>query len=143
MRSYSFFTIFLLCIAIVVVDVFAFYWLQSITTFLEADLLKKIINFAFWFFTIGLVTSILILKYRLDHISRQRKHLLITSLYGLAVSSFIPKLIFVIVISVLYFSNYVFSINESAILILAIGLVAGFFPFFIIASANSGSVILM
>ena len=135
MRSYSFFTIFLLCIAIVVVDVFAFYWLQSITTFLEADLLKKIINFAFWFFTIGLVTSILILKYRLDHISRQRKHLLITSLYGLAVSSFIPKLIFVIVISVLYFSNYVFSINEPAILILVIGLVAGFFPFFIISYA--------
>lgn len=139
MRSYSFFTIVLLCIAILLVDIFAFYWLQSITDLLSSTFLKNAIHFAFWFFTIGLITSILILKYRLDHISRQRKHLLITSLYGLAVSSFIPKLIFVIVISILYFSNYVFTTKESVVLIPLIGLFAGFFPFFVILYAIARS----
>lgn len=135
MRSYSFFTIVLLCVAILIVDIFAFYWLQSITKLLTSSFLKNVINTAFWFFNIGLITSILILKFRLDHISHQRKHLLITSLYGLAISSFIPKLIFVIVISVLYFTNYVFADKESAVIIPLVGLFAGFFPFFVIVYA--------
>ncbi|MEO5946153.1 MAG: metallophosphoesterase [Chitinophagaceae bacterium] len=135
MRSYSFFTIVFLCIAILVVDVFAFYWVQSITAFFNSGLLKKLINITFWVFSIGLIASILILKYRLDHISRQRKFLLITSLYGVAISSFIPKLVFVTVISILYFTNRVVTGNESAILILLVGLVSGFFPFFIILYA--------
>ncbi len=135
MRSYSFFTIVLLCVAILIVDIFAFYWLQSITKLLTSSFLKNAINIAFWFFNIGLITSILILKFRLDHISHQRKHLLITSLYGLAISSFIPKLIFVIVISVLYFTNYVFADKESAVIIPLVGLFAGFFPFFVIVYA--------
>ena len=61
-----------------------------------------------------------------------RKQLLITSFYGLTVSSFIPKLIFVIVISILYFTNFVFSNEESLIAIPIIGLFAGFLPFFVI-----------
>lgn len=135
MRSYSFFIIVLLCLAILVVDIFAFYWLRSITALLHPGFLKNAIHIAFWFFTIGLITAILVLKVRLDHFSRQRKHLLITSLYGLAVSSFIPKLVFVIVISVLYFGDYVFASRHSALIIPLMGLLAGFLPFFVIMYA--------
>ncbi len=97
--------------------------------------LRLSIYIAFWFFTIGLITSIVILKARLDKIHPQRKHLLITSLYGLTVSSFIPKIIFVIIISFLYFSNYVLSENESLLVIPIIGLLAGFLPFLAIVYA--------
>jgi len=135
MRSFSNFSIFLLCLAILVIDVLAFYWLQSITQLINLPNLRLSIHIAFWFFTIGLITSIGILKVRLDNIHPQRKHLLITSLYGLTVSSFIPKIIFIIIISFLYFSNHMLSERESLIVIPVIGLLAGFLPFFIIIYA--------
>ncbi|WP_372766553.1 metallophosphoesterase [Lutibacter sp.] len=132
MRSYSFFIIILLCLALLLVDTLAFYWLQSITNLIPSEYLQKLINIAYWLFTIGLIASILFLKSRLDVMHPYRKQLLITSFYGLTISSFIPKLIFVLVISILYFTNYVFSEEESLIIIPIIGLVSGFLPFFVI-----------
>ena len=133
MRRYSFFTIVLLCLAVLVVDIIAFYWLQSITNLLTSETLKTAISITFWVFTIGLVTAILSLKLRLDSIDPKRKNQLVSSLYGLTVSSFIPKLIFIVVISILYFSNYVFSAEESLIVVPLVGLFSGFLPFFVIA----------
>jgi predicted MPP superfamily phosphohydrolase len=135
MRAISNSNIVLLCLAILIIDILAFYWLQSITQLIEVDWLVYLINVLFWFFTIGLVTSIVILKIRLERIHPQRKHLLITSLYGLTVSSFIPKVIFVIIISVLFFTNYAFSQNESLLVIPLVGLFSGFLPFFVILHA--------
>lgn len=132
MRSYSFFTIMLLCLLLLLVDTLAFYWLQSITQLLQSIFLQNVINIAFWVFTIGLITSIILLKIRLEQMHPYRKHLLVTSLYGITVASFIPKLIFVIVISILYFTNYVFYEEESLIVIPMIGLFSGFLPFFVI-----------
>lgn len=132
MRSYSFFTIILLCLAILLVDALAFYWLQSITRLLQSVFLQNLINVVFWVFTIGLITSIILLKIRLERMHPYRKQLLITSFYGLTVSSFIPKLIFVIVISIMYFTNFVFSDEESLIAIPILGLFSGFLPFFVI-----------
>ena len=132
MRSYSLFTIVLLCLAILVVDLFAYYWLQSIIVLIPSVLVRNGINIAFWVFTIGLISSILILKIRLNKIPRQRKHLLISSLYGLTVSSFIPKLLFILIITILYFSNAAFSSSESVVWLTVFGLIAGFLPFFFI-----------
>lgn len=134
MRSYSFFTIFLLCVAILIVDILAFYWLQSITQLLKSNL-KIIINSLFWIFSIGLVSSIMTLKIKLDDIDPRRKQLLISSMYGLTISSFIPKIVFVVIISILYYSNFIFSDNESLIVIPLVGLFSGFLPFFVIAYA--------
>ena len=135
MRSYSLFTILLLCLAIFLIDIAAFYWLQSITQLLPSKALKLGINIVFWVFTIGLIAAVIILKVKLDDINPTRKQLLISSFYGLTVSSFIPKLIFVIVISVLYFTNFMFSDTESLIVIPIIGLFSGFLPFFVIGYA--------
>ncbi len=132
MRSFSLFTIILLCITVLLVDILAFYWLTSITQFIDSSLLKKSIHILFWVFTVGLITSIIVLKTTLDHINPVRKQLLIASFYGLTISSFIPKLIFVIVISILYFTNYMFSQNESLIMVPLIGLLSGLLPFLII-----------
>ncbi|NER15739.1 metallophosphoesterase [Spongiivirga citrea] len=132
MRSYSLVAIILLCLAILTVDILTFYWLQSITQLIASSLFIKLIKVAFWVFSIGLITAILVLKIRLDSISTRRKHLLISSLYGLTVSSFIPKIIFVIVITVLYATNYVLSDKESLIAIPLVGLFSGFLPFFVI-----------
>ncbi|WP_142785895.1 metallophosphoesterase [Changchengzhania lutea] len=132
MRSYSLFTIILLCIAILVIDILAFYWLQSITQFIASPIIRLSINILFWVFTIGLISSIIILKVRLDDINPIRKHLLISSFYGLAISSFIPKFIFVVVISILYFTNFILSDSESIIVVPIIGLFSGFLPFFVI-----------
>lgn len=73
MRSYSLFTILLLCLAILLVDTFAFYWLQSITKLITSTFLINAIHITFWVFTIGLITSIMILKVRLDDIDPRRK----------------------------------------------------------------------
>jgi predicted MPP superfamily phosphohydrolase len=132
MRSYPFYTILLLCAGILFIDILAFYWLQSVLQNISAPHLKNILYFSFWFFSIGLITSIIILKIRLDKIHPQRKQLIISSLYGLTISSFIPKIIFVIVISILYYTNYAFTNTESLILIPIIGVLAGFLPFFVI-----------
>ena len=132
MRSYSFFIVILLCLAILLVDTLAFYWLQSIIKLLHSVFLQNLINIAYWIFAIGLITSIILLKSRLDSLHPQRKHLLVTSLYGITIASFIPKLIFILVISILYFTNYVFSEEESLIAIPIIGLFSGFLPFLVI-----------
>jgi hypothetical protein len=112
----------------------AFYWLQSITRLLESSL-RTIIHSLFWIFSIGLVSAILILKITLDDIDPRRKQLLISSMYGLTVSSFIPKIIFVIVISLLFYLNVIFLEKESLVVIPLMGLFAGFLPFFVIAYA--------
>ena len=122
----------LFCLAILLIDILAFYWLQSITQLIASTAIKTFINVLFWVFTVGLIFSILILKITLDDINPIRKQLLISSFYGLAISSFIPKLIFVIIISLLYVSNYAFSETESVIIVPLIGLLSGALPFFII-----------
>lgn len=132
MRTFSFFTMILLCIGIFVVDILAFYWLQSITRLISSPILINAIHIAFWAFTIGLISSILILKAKLDAINPLRKQRLISTFYGLAISSFVPKLIFVIIISILYFTNYVFSEKESVIILPLIGLLSGVLPFIVI-----------
>lgn len=132
MRSYSFTAIFFLCLAILLVDVMAFYWLQSITKLISSPALIKGINILFWIFTVGLLLAILVLKIQLDTIPSERKQFLISSLYGLTISSFIPKLIFVILISIFYFSHSVFSKEESIIVVPLIGLFSGVLPFFVV-----------
>ena len=102
---------------------------------IASSILKYSIFSAFWFFTIGLIISILVLKIRLESIAPKRKQLLISSLYGLTVSSFIPKLIFVVVISILYFSNFLISGERSLLIIPLVGVFFGFLPFFVIVYA--------
>ncbi|MCR8667571.1 metallophosphoesterase [Aestuariibaculum sp. M13] len=133
MRSYSLFTILLLCAAVLLVDVLSFYWLQNITKLISSSFLKNSIFILFWCFSIGLISAIIVLKVTLDDINPQRKHLLISSLYGLTVSSFIPKILFVIVISVLFFGNYMFSENQSLVVIPLVGLLSGVLPFLAIS----------
>ena len=132
MRSYSVFTVLLLCLTILVVDILAFYWLLSITNLFASETLKNAIHIAFWIFTIGLMISIILLKLRLDFVSPKRQHLLVSSLYGLTVSSFIPKIIFIVGISILYLTNYALSKEESLIIVPIVGLLSGFLPFFMI-----------
>lgn len=122
----------LFCLAILLIDILTFYWLQSITQLIDSTAIKTSINVLFWVFTVGLISSILILKITLDNINPIRKQLLISSFYGLAISSFIPKLIFVIAISLLYASNYMFSETESLILVPLFGLLSGAIPFIFI-----------
>lgn len=135
MRSYSVFTILLLCLAILVVDAIAFYWLQSITILLKSTFLKTLINVLFWMFTVGLITAIIVLKITLDDINPRRKNVIVSSLYGLTISSFIPKILFVIIISILFFANYAFSEKDSILIIPLVALFSGFLPFFIIVYA--------
>lgn len=135
MRSYSLFVILLLSLVIFMVDILAFYWLQSITQLLASSILKNIIYFTFWLFAVGLIAAIIILKVTLDDINPRRKQLLVSSLYGLTVLSFIPKLIFVIIISILYATNYMFSEQESLIIVPIVGLLSGFLPFFVIVNS--------
>ena len=140
MRSFSLLTILLLCLVLLVVDILAFYWLQSITRLLELPWLEAAIHSLFWVFTIGLIASIITLKVRIDDIDPIRKHVWISSFYGLTVSSFIPKLIFVLIISILYFTNHVFSLTESVVVVPIVGLLSGFLPFFVILNGIFKSV---
>ena len=134
MRTYSFYKIGLLCLAILVVDILAFYWLQSITKLYLSPALATSVHVLFWIFTIGLISAILWIKYSLDSINPRRRQRLIASFYGLTVSSFIPKIIFVMVISFMYYTNYLISKEESLILVPIVGLLSGFLPFFVIIS---------
>ncbi len=129
MKSVSLFTIILLCIAILLVDITTIYWLQSITQFMGSVALKVFINVFSGLFTVALITSILVLKLTLDNISPVRKQLLISRFYGLGVISFVPKLIFIIVISILYFTNFLFSESNSLVVIPVVGLLSGALPF--------------
>lgn len=132
MRSFSLFTIILLCIAILIVDITAFYWLRSITTLLNSNFLKITITILFWVFTVGLITAIIILKITLDDINPRRKQLLISSLYGLTIASFLPKIIFIIIISILYLTRTLVPENVSLLVLSLAGLFSGFLPFFVI-----------
>ncbi|PTM02126.1 MAG: metallophosphoesterase [Bacteroidetes bacterium] len=133
MRSYSLLAIVLLCFAIFIVDVLAFYWLQSITNLIASSGFVTAIHISFWVFTIALISTILTLKIRLDNMNPTRKQIVVSSLYGLTVSSFIPKLIFVIIISILHATDYVFSEKKSLVVVPLVGLLSGFLPFFVIA----------
>ena len=133
MKSFSFFTIVLLCIAILVIDVIAFFGLQPMLTLINSPLIKISIDISFWLFSLGLIISILILKIKMDSIHPGRKQLLISSLYGLTVSSFIPKIIFVVVIALFYFTNQLLPNSKWFIIVLA--LLSGFLPFFVIVYA--------
>lgn len=135
MRTYSFVAILLLCLIIIGVDAVTFYWLQSITKWIPSATTKTIIHVLFWVFSIGLVMAILVLKTRIRRVPVTRRQALISSLYGLTISSFIPKIIFVLIVSILYFSNYVFSETESIWIVPVVGLIAGFLPFFVIVYA--------
>lgn len=135
MKSYSLFSIFILCVAIVLVDAIAFYWLQSILQFVEYSFLKLFINSLFWVFTFGLVSAIMLLKMRMNAIPVGKRQMLISSLYGLTISSFVPKILFIVIISVLYYSNYIFSETDSVLIVPIFGLIAGFLPFFAIVYA--------
>lgn len=135
MRTYSFLAILLLCITIIGMDLLTFLWLQSIIKWIPSAITKILINSLFWIFTIGLVSAILVLKTRMRKIPVTRRQKLISSLYGLTISSFIPKIIFVIIISILYFSNYIFSDTESIWIVPTVGLIAGFLPFLVIVYA--------
>ena len=132
MRKVPFKTIVFLCLAILIVDTAAFFWLKSITQLVKQPLIENSINVLFWVFTTGLIASIILLKTRLDTLHPYRKQLLISSLYGLSISSFVPKFIFVIIISILYFANYLLSEEESLIIVPAVGLLSGFLPFAVI-----------
>jgi predicted MPP superfamily phosphohydrolase len=132
MKKVSLFKIILLCLALLLIDITAFYWLQSITQLINFAMIRTIINVLFWLFTAGLITSILVLKVKLDNIDPIRKQKLISRFYGLGVLSFAPKLIFVIVISIFYFTNFLFSESESFLVIAVVGLLSGFLPFFVI-----------
>lgn len=140
MKTYSLFAIILLCLAIIGIDALAYYWLQSITKFLDSSGFISIINILFWTFTIGLVTAILILKIRMDAIPAERKQLLISSLYAITISSFIPKILFVIIITMLHFSFNSLELNKEVVWVSIFGLIAGFLPFFIIMYAIFGAV---
>lgn len=132
MKKISLSKIVLLCLVILIIDVLAFYWLQSITQLIEANWFGYTVNSLFWVFTIGLISAILVLKIRLDRVHPKRRQAIISRFYGLGILSFAPKLIFVIVISILYFADFLFSKTQSVLVISLVGLLSGFLPFFVI-----------
>lgn len=134
MRSFSLTAIIFLCLAILLVDIMAFYGLQSISQYIVYPFVQKGIYIAFWLFTVGLISAILLLKIRFQHVNPRLKQIYISSLYGLTISSFLPKILFVIIIAILYFSKHLFSPEASLIIVPVVGLFSGFLPFFIIAS---------
>ena len=132
MRSYPLYIIILLCLLIVVVDIVAFYWLLSITQLISLPFLRILIYILFWVFTVGLIASIIFLKVNINIFNPHRKQLITSWLYGLVILSLIPKLIFVIFITGINFTNTLFSEEVSLLVVASLGLFAGFLPFFII-----------
>ena len=65
----------------------------------------------------------------------QRKQLLISSLYGLTVLSFVPKSVFVIFITILFYSGFSLAVTQSFLWVPLLGLLAGLLPFFTIMYA--------
>ena len=135
MRSYPIHIVILLCLLLLAVDTATFFYLHEILKMLKSAYLVISITALFWVFSISLVMAILILKIRLDAVNPKRRQRLISNLYGLTISSFIPKSIFIIVISILYFTNYSFNNSESMIIIPLFGVFSGFLPFFVIVYA--------
>ncbi|PKR82212.1 metallophosphoesterase [Brumimicrobium salinarum] len=140
MKKVSLVKIIFLCLAILIIDILAFYWLKSITQLVAADWFRYTVHALFWLFTVGLITAILLLKIRLDRVHPKRRQAIISRFYGLGILSFAPKLIFVIVISILYFTNFLFSETQSVLIISIVGLLSGFLPFFVILNGIVRSV---
>lgn len=136
MRAYSFFVILLLCLFILLVDAASYFWLLSILALLPSTFLIVLIKILFWLFSFALISAIITLKLSLSYLDPTRRQRLISSMYGLTVSSFIPKVIFVIIISTLYYSNYIFFDEKSLIWIPMTGLVAGILPFVVVVYAT-------
>jgi hypothetical protein len=132
MRSYPFYIIFLLCLLIIIVDIVAFYWLFSITQIIPFEFIKILIYSLFWIFTIGLITAILFLKSSINSFNPHRKQLLTSWIYGLVISSLIPKIIFILFSSLIFVTNTFFPDTVSVVTIFLLGLFFGFLPFFII-----------
>lgn len=125
-------SIVLLCAVLFAVDLLSFYWLGKVVTLLNQPMIKTGVDFLFWLFSLGLISSILILKWRLDSMHPQRKQLWISSLYGITISSFVPKLFFVVWISILYYTDRAFSLNQSMYFVSIAGVLSGVLPFVII-----------
>ncbi|PIE48662.1 MAG: phosphohydrolase [Flavobacteriales bacterium] len=135
MRSYSFASILLLCLVLLLVDALAFYWLYHLIQPLQAPKFKIFFYTVYWVFSFGLVISILILKIRLDSIHPGRKQMLTSSLYGLTVASFIPKIIFSIIFTLFFFTNNWFFDIKWVWLLPIIAVISGIFPFIVIVYA--------
>jgi len=132
MRSYPLYIIILLCLLILIVDVVAFYWLLSIIKLITSPFFKTLIYILFWLFTIALISSIIFLKINVNAFNPHRKQLISSWLYGLVISSLIPKFIFIIFSTILNITNTYLSETVSLIVVVFLGLIAGFLPFFII-----------
>ncbi|MCK0130810.1 metallophosphoesterase [Flavobacteriaceae bacterium F08102] len=135
MKNYSFKTILLLCFGILVVDIFSYYGLTELVFNVLSVHFQGVITFLFWAFTVGLITAIIVLKRRMDHVHPKRKQVLISKLYGLTVSSFIPKIIFVLFVIVLWLTKSYVLQGKWPKVISVVALVAGFTPFFAIVYA--------
>ncbi|MHA7943227.1 metallophosphoesterase [Formosa sp. 3Alg 14/1] len=129
MKSYPLSVIILLCIALLLVDVATFYWLQSLIKHIPATEIRLVINTIFVLISVSLVITILVLKVRLDHVDIKKKQRIISSFYGITVASFVPKIIFVIFISGFALTNRVFSDTESVYIVPILGLVTWILPF--------------
>jgi len=132
MRSYPLYIIILLCLLILIVDVVAFYWLLSIIKLITSPFFKTLIYILFWLFTIALISSIIFLKINVNAFNPHRKQLISSWLYGLVISSLIPKFIFIIFSTILNITNTYLSETVSLIVVVFLGLIAGFLPFLII-----------
>lgn len=135
MRSYSITSILLLCLLLLVVDSLAFYWLYQLVRPLDAPKFKLFFYTVYWVFSLGLIVAILVLKIRLDNIHPGRKQMLISSLYGLTVASFIPKIIFSVIFTLFFFTNNLFLDVKWVWLFPIIAVVAGLLPFLVIVYA--------
>lgn len=132
MRTPSTAAIIVLCTVVLLVDAFAFYWLQSITEWIDSALIKQLINILFWAFSAGLITAILLLKLRIEHLHPLRKQWFTSSLYGLIVSSIVPKFIFVVIISLIYYSSSVITQQQATVWAALAGLFSGVLPFSVV-----------
>jgi len=135
MKNYSFETILLLCFGILVIDILSYYGLTQLVFDMISIDLQRAITILFWLFTIGLISAIIVLKRRVDRIHPKKKQILISRMYGLTVSSFIPKIIFVLVVIALLISENYFLHGRWLTTITYIALGAGFLPFFAIVFA--------
>ncbi|RYF87052.1 MAG: metallophosphoesterase [Chitinophagaceae bacterium] len=129
MRTYPVYTLVMLCFAILLVDAFAFYWLQDVTALTHSPKSIVAINIIFWLFTAALIAAILVMRLRMKRMEPQRRQILISSLYGLTVLSFVPKIIFVLAISIIHYSNRGVTDNQTLYWMPLIGLLGGILPF--------------
>lgn len=132
MRIMSLAAVIFLCLVILAVDALAFYWLQSITQWIESALIRQGINVLFWIFTAGLISAILLFKFRIEYLHPIRKQWMTSSLVGLTISSVVPKFIFVVIISIIYFSSAVITQQQASIWAALAGLFSGVLPFSVV-----------